>query len=101
MSSVCYQDPVQTVVPAVFPDYDATTSTLSWIITGKYTSLISSDYLSQVKMQWTTEDPVIQSYISTAAVGYDLKVPAKSLKSGSSYLLKLNVTNSARTFFDQ
>lgn len=59
MNSVCYLNPVQLAVPAIFPDFNAYTNTLSWIITANYSSLVNHAYFTSILIQWQSSDPVL------------------------------------------
>ena len=54
--NLCYSEPVNEAVLAVFPFWDLNSGTLTWTFTLQYSSLIDNSFLDFLTFRWSTDD---------------------------------------------
>lgn len=61
----CFQNPVQYLMGAIYPDYNFTSGNLNWLFSSNETIVLTPNQTSQMQVNWVFEDQYV-SYIAAA-----------------------------------
>ena len=98
MKQYCYNEPVNKAVLAIFPSWNAQSSTLGWEMTLIHSSVINHEVIQFLKDSWTSTDSILNDFFEQSETSLQHQVPSTILRHESEYEITASLSNDELTF---